>query len=321
MKAVTVVIPNYNGKKYLEDCLISLEKQTYKDFDIVIVDNDSKDGSVDYIKETFPTAKLVELQENTGFANAVNVGIRESDSKYVFLLNNDTICDSGALESLVRVMDKKNTIFSAQAKMLQMRDTKLIDDAGDYYCALGWAFTPWKDKASDSVLRLRTATSACAGAAIYRRQILDQIGLFDEAHFCYLEDVDIGYRARLFGYINVVDADAIVYHVGSASSGSRHNAFKVELTAANNLYFIYKNMPAIQIIINLPLLIAGILIKQLYFARKGLGRAHFGGLKKGFAKIFGNLDKKVAFGGVQLKNSCLLQLELWLNCIRRLGAF
>ncbi len=321
MKTVTVVIPNYNGKKYLADCLISLEKQTFKDFDIVMFYNGSEDGSAAFVKDKFPAVKLLELSDNTGFANAVNVGIRATDAKYVFLLNNDTICEPEALESLVRLMDKKDKIFSAQAKMLQMGDTKLIDDAGDYYCALGWAFTPWKDKVSESVVRLRTATSACAGAAIYRKQILDQIGLFDEEHFCYLEDVDIGYRARLFGYINVVDSDAIVYHVGSASSGSRHNAFKVELTAANNLYFIYKNMPALQVIINLPLFIAGILIKQLYFARKGLGRAHLGGLKKGFDKIFRNLDKKVAFGGVQLKNSCLLQLELWLNCIRRLGAF
>lgn len=321
MKTVTVVIPNYNGKKYLWDCLISLEKQTFKDFDVVIVDNGSKDGSTDLVKEKYPAVKLVELTDNTGFANAVNVGIRESDAKYVFLLNNDTICEPEVLESLVKIMDRKEKIFSAQAKMLQMGDTKLIDDAGDYYCALGWAFTPWKDRTSDSVLRHRTVTSACAGAAIYRRKILDEIGLFDEEHFCYLEDVDIGYRARLFGYLNVVDPDAIVYHVGSASSGSRHNAFKVELTAANNLYFIYKNMPALQIIINLPLLVMGIMIKQAYFARKGLGGAHFNGLKKGFGKIFRNLDKKVAFGGMQLKSSCLMQLELWLNCIRRLGAF
>ena len=321
MDKVTVVIPNYNGRKYLDDCLKSLYKQTFKDFCVVVIDNGSSDNSSDYIKTNYPQVKLVELDTNIGFAGAVNIGIRQALSRYVFLLNNDTICDERALEYLVSFMEKKDNVFAAQAKMLQVSNTDLIDDGGDFYCALGWAFTPWKDKKSHVLSSRKELTSACAGAAIYRRDIFDKIGLFDEEHFCYLEDVDIGYRARLSGYSNVVEPDALVYHVGSASSGSRHNAFKVELTSANNLYLIYKNMPILQILINLPFILAVIVIKQIYFTRKGLGRAHFGGLIKGFAKIAANLDKKVAFGGMQYKNCILLQLELWLNCIRRLGAF
>ena len=106
MKTVTVVIPNYNGKKYLDDCLRSLKKQTYSDFRVIIVDNGSTDGSAEYIMGKYPDVEVIALDENTGFANAVNVGIKAADSEYVFLLNDDTICDERAIESLVRTMNR-----------------------------------------------------------------------------------------------------------------------------------------------------------------------------------------------------------------------
>lgn len=319
MEKVTVVIPNYNGAKFLPDCLRSLKKQTYKDFCVIIVDNGSTDSGISFVREKYPDVKLMELGENTGFANAVNVGIRAAGSEYVFLLNNDTVCDEKAIEALVRVMDKKKDLFSVQARMLQLHKPDLVDDAGDYYCALGWAFAPSKDKNADSYSKRLYITSSCAGAAIYRKTMLEEVGLFDEAHFCYLEDVDIGYRARLYGYRNLMEPEAVVYHAGSGSSGSRHNAFKVELTAANNLYLIYKNMPFLQVLINLPLIIAGILIKHAFYVKKGLGKAHLKGLLSGFSKIFRGSDKRVRFGGKQALNSLKLQLELWLNCLRRIG--
>lgn len=318
METVAVIIPNYNGQKYLGDCLKSLRKQSFQDFKVIMVDNGSSDGSISVVKRDFPEVQIIGLSDNTGFANAVNVGIKETGAKYVFLLNNDTVCEEGVIEALVKVLDKKKSVFSVQAKMLQIKEPHLIDDAGDYYCALGWAFAPSKDKDNSRYSRRINVTSACAGAAMYRREVFEEIGCFDEAHFCYLEDVDVGYRARLYGYDNVMEPGAIVYHVGSGSSGSRHNAFKVELTAANNLYFIYKNMNALQIIINLPLFLAGVIIKHIFYVRKGLGKAHLRGLSKGFSKIITNSDKRVRFGGRQIGNSLWLQLELWANCVRRL---
>ena len=318
MKKVGVIIPNYNGKKYLTDCLKSLQKQSHRDMEIILVDNGSSDGSIELVKRDFPSVRIVSLPENTGFANAVNVGIKATNAEYVFLLNNDTICDVGVIEALGTVLDHKPGVFSVQAKMLQIKEPHNIDDAGDYYCALGWAFSPSKDKPQERYSRRACITSACAGAAMYRREVFEKIGYFDEAHFCYLEDVDIGYRARLFGYVNVMEPLAIVYHVGSASSGSRHNAFKVELTAANNLYFIYKNMNILQIIINLPLFVAGVIIKHVFYLRKGLGRAHIKGLSKGFSKIIKNYDKRVTFGARQICYSILMQFELWINLIKRI---
>lgn len=319
MESVAVIIPNYNGKKYLNDCLKSLEKQTYRDFSVIVVDNGSEDGSLEYLKNNFPSVRVISLGSNTGFANAVNEGIRASDSKYVFLLNNDTVCDEGAIESLVKVLDSKPKVFSAQAKMLRMKEPHLVDDAGDYYCALGWTVVPSKDKESELFSKRKQITSACAGAAVYRREVFDKIGMFDEAHFCYLEDVDVGYRARLFGYDNVMEPSAVVYHVGSGSSGSRYNTFKVELTASNNLYFIYKNMAVWQLIINLPLVLLGIIIKHIFYTRKGLGTAHIKGLFKGIARIFKNSHKRVRFGGDKLLASIGLQFELWLNIFLLVG--
>ena len=259
-----------------------------------------------------------ELGGNTGFAHAVNVGIKAADSEYVFLLNNDTMCDEYALESLIKVMDNKKKLFSAQAKMLQMKQPHNIDDSGDLYCALGWAFTPGKDQENNKFSHRESITSACAGAAIYRKEYFDKVGYFDEEHFCYLEDVDIGYRARLKGYANVMEPKAIVYHVGSGSSGSRYNAFKVELTAANNLFFLYKNMAAFQLVINFLPICIGIGIKHGFYANQGLGKAHINGLLKGFEKIAKNANHRVIFGKKELINAFRLQIELWVNIGRRI---
>ena len=325
--AVTVIIPNYNGMDYLNACISSLLKQTFLPR-IIVVDNGSKDKSVTFLKENYQEGqilpngqilhfKLISLTENTGFSNAVNIGIREADTEYVFLLNNDTISDEHATEQLIHILQMHPKAFSAGAKMLSMQEKNRIDDCGDLYCALGWAFTPGKDRESSCYDKRAYVTAACAGAAMYRRECFDEIGFFDEVHFCYLEDTDIGYRARISGYSNLYEPHAVVYHAGSASSGSRYNEFKACLTAGNNLYMIYKNFTVLQIILNLPLLILGILIKYIFFFRKKLGKAYRKGLYEGVQKILHNPQKKVPFKMNHLGNYFILQIELWINCIRR----
>ena len=320
---VTIVIPNYNGAKFLDACLRSLKKQTMA-APVIVVDNGSTDDSIKMLRqsmlkhsECYPEITIHELSENTGFANAVNVGIELSGSEYVLLLNNDTLANERMTERLVKAIEENDRVFSVGAKMLQMKEPHNIDDSGDLYCALGWAFSPGRDKDSKSYGKRANVTSACAGAAIYRKSVFSEIGGFDEAHFCYLEDVDVGYRARIYGYKNLYEPTAFVYHAGSGTSGSRYNEFKEELTASNNLYLIYKNMPGLQIIINLPLLILGIIIKQVYFSRKGLGKSYFMGLLGGLKKISKGSKKKVRFEKKHLVNYLILELELLVNCARR----
>ena len=240
MKIVTVVIPNFNGMKYLEGCLSSLRRQTEQRFETILVDNGSEDGSVEYVRTQFPEVRVRAYRKNTGFCHAVNDGILLAKTPYVFLLNNDTILEEKALEALVRAMEKGGgRVFSCCSKLVSLTDSGKMDDAGDFFCALGWAFARGKGKSAARYDHQEPCFACCAAAALYRREVFSQIGLFDERHFAYLEDIDVGWRARLAGYTNFYVPEAVVRHAGSATSGSRYNAFKVEKAARNNFYLIY----------------------------------------------------------------------------------
>lgn len=288
MQIATVVIPNLNGMRYLGPCLDSLARQTRQDFSVMLIDNGSQDESVEFVRTRYPEVTVRRFDTNKGFCAAVNEGIRLTATPYVILLNNDTVCEETFVEELVRAMETPSRrspaeLFSCAAKIVRMDVPDVMDDAGDYYCALGWAYAMGKGKPAADYVRKREIFSSCAAAAIYRRDVFDEIGLFDETHFAYLEDTDIGYRARIAGYRNYYAPKAVVRHVGSATSGSTYNAFKVRYSSRNNIYLIYKNMPWAQIILNLPLLLPGFLIKILFFAAKGFLREYVSGLVEGLS--------------------------------------
>lgn len=321
MMETTVIIPNLNGMKYLEDCLTSLYACEKCPFPVIVVDNGSTDGSAEFIRTNFPEAELICFPENRGFCGAVNAGILAAKTPYVILLNNDTKVSSGFVSFLTDAVRKEKKIFSAGAKMVSMQHPEIIDDAGDYYCALGWAFARGKGKQQKRYQKPCRIFAACGGAAVYRRDVLIKLGLFDEAHFAYLEDIDIGYRARLHGYQNRFEPRAVVYHAGSASSGSRYNEFKVRLSSRNSVYLIGKNMPPLQILINLPFLTAGFLIKYLFFCKKGFGSLYVKGLRTGFGMCFSETakERKIPCSVSYVKNCIYIEFELLYNLfVRRL---
>ena len=285
MSEITVVIPNYNGMKYLAECMTSLcrEQQNAPGYEVLIIDNASVDGSVEYLQKEWcgEGVRLISLPENTGFCHAVNLGIREAKTPYVILLNNDTKAEAGFVRGLYDAIRENEKIFSVSAKMLMWDRPELIDDAGDRYCVLGWAYSRGKGRPAADYDKSVPVFSACGGAAIYRRSVFEEIGYFDEEHFAYLEDIDVGWRAKLYGYDNVYCPDAAVYHVGSGTSGSRYNSFKVRLAARNCIYLNYKNMPGWQILLNAPFLLAGIFVKYLFFVKNGFGGDYVSGLKEG----------------------------------------
>ena len=315
MREVSIVIPNYNGKHFLKDCLEAVFAQDIKDQEVIVVDNGSTDGSLEYL-ESYPAVRVIVLDKNYGFCRAVNEGIKAADSEYVILLNNDTEVDKNFAKELLTAIKADQRIFSCSSKMIQFHNREFMDDAGDYYCALGWAFGRGKGGSVKNYEDETDVFAACAGAAVYRKELIEKLGYFDEAHFAYLEDVDIGYRARIHGYRNVYAPKAVVYHVGSGFSGSTHNAFKVKLSSRNNIYLAYKNMPLLQILLNSPLLILGHVVKWLFFLKKDLGKEYIAGVKEGFALC--KKDKKVRFLWKNLPNYIVIQLELWLNTVRRL---
>ena len=200
-KKVTIVIPNYNGLAFMEPCFKALELQICRDFQVLVVDNGSTDGSVEWLKEhDIPS---IFLDSNTGFSGAVNRGIRASSTPYVILLNNDTEPDCHYVGEMIKAIERSPKIFSVSCKMIQLYHKELMDDAGDMYSLLGWAYQRGVGRPSSGYNKACRIFSACAGAAIYRREVFEEIGYFDEMHFAYLEDLDVGYRARIAGYDNI----------------------------------------------------------------------------------------------------------------------
>lgn len=286
-----IVIPNYNGIKFLPDCMEALENQSEEDFIITVVDNASKDESLEWLLKWRDNKRkrLIRLPKNQGFSAAVNKGIEYSIScgcKYTILLNNDTKVHKDYLKNLVLEMDKsRDNTFSLSSKMLKMDNPKFIDDAGDAYTLFGWAYQIGLMENAEKYTKKRRIISSCAGAAIYRNSCFKKVGLFDEAHFAYLEDVDISLRAYLYGFKSYFCPSAICLHKGSGTSGSKYNSFKVRLSSRNSIYLIYKNMPLFLILINMPFLLAGILIKQIFFIKKGFGLDYFKGILDAFRNL------------------------------------
>ena len=285
LNKISIVIPNYNGLKYIKGCLDSLAKLLFKSFEIIIVDNNSLDGSREYILKKHPQIKLISLKQNYGFSKAVNVGIKASSCEYVVLLNNDIEVENVWLENLVNCIQKDKKIFSCCSKMVRFLERDIIDDVGDEYTILGWACRRGDGVALNRYTKSERVFSSCAGAAIYRRKLFEKIGYFDEDFFAYMEDVDISYRANVQGYKNIYCSNAVVYHIGSATSGSQYNSFKVRLAARNNIYVFLKNMPFFQMLINSPFLFIGWVIKYLFFHKKGFSKEFLEGSKEAFNSL------------------------------------
>ena len=314
--SVSIVIPNYNGIKFIQKCLEALLADAPQ-AELLVVDNGSADGSRQLVEEKFPGVRLIALDQNYGFPRAVNEGIQASSRPYVILLNNDTQVLPGFTDALTDALTTDRHAFSAQAKLLCLSDPEKIDDAGNFYCALGWAYARGKDKPAAYYEEPGEVFASCAGAAIYRKELFEITGFFDEAHFAYLEDIDVGWKARIAGYRNLYVPAAKVLHAGSGTSGSRYNEFKVRLSSRNNIYLIWKNMPILQIILNFPFLLAGFGVKTLFFSRKGMGGIYVRGLGEGFRLC--RRGRKVKFRWKNLPAYGKIQMELWFNTGKRFG--
>jgi GT2 family glycosyltransferase len=312
----TIIIPNYNGISHLDACLRSVNADSQTP--VIVVDDGSTDGSVAFLATHHPDVQIIALGSNKGFCHAINTGIKKAATEYVILLNNDTVVRPGFATALQAAIARDRRVFSVAAKMLDMSDPTRLDGAGDLYTALGWALARGKGKHSTRYEKEGCVFSACAGAAIYRRRVLERLGYFDEAHFAYLEDVDIGYAARLHGYRNRYCPAAEVLHVGSATTGSRYNAAKTRLAARNSVYIIAKNMPPLQLACNLPPLLLGFFLKFLFFCRKRLGFAYLRGLASGFRLSLSPAarSRRVRFRRKYLKNYLRVQIELYVNILR-----
>lgn len=286
-----VIIPNYNHLDLLKKCLQCLGEQSVKDFSVIIVDNGSDKQTTDYITDYCDKNNnciSLLLDTNTGFAHASNEGFRYAIAhgyKYSILLNNDCYVEKDFVEQMRNAITYDDKLFAVNPLMISEKNRELVDDFGDSYNILGFAFQNKVGHKVSTIIKDEVVFSACGGASIYRNDILLEIGLLDENFFCYLEDIDLSYRARIYGYKIKTCKASRCYHVGSATSGSRYNDFKVSISSRNNIYLIYKNMPILQIIINIIPLLIGTTIKLLFFIKKGFGKAYIKGIVEGFKNI------------------------------------
>ena len=316
---VTFVIPNFNGADVIGDCLRSVFAQSIP-CEVIVVDDGSGDDSIRTVEALFAGrahCRLLWHPDNRGFAAAVNTGIRAASSPYVLLFNNDATAERDLAEQLLRAVRRRKNIFSVSALLLQADCPGRIDDCGDHFSAFGRAFSPGRDKPGERYGRRRLIHSACAGAALYDRELLLRLGAFDEAFGSYLEDVDVGLRAQRAGYLNVYEPAAVAYHKASHTSGSRYNAFKARQTTANTLLVIRKDVPAAAKVLYAPLFAAGLLARGVFYASKGLLFPFLGGLKDGIGKS-GRYrhagDPAAAL--FTLRRDLRLTAELLGNCVR-----
>jgi GT2 family glycosyltransferase len=243
---VAVIVPNFNGADIIEQCLESLFKQTFNNYQVIVVENGSSDGSIAVLrklKESYSEKlQILENKQNLGFAGGVNTGIRYALRRgftHVALFNNDAIADKHWLERLsLKVTSGVGTVTG----LIVHADGETIDSAGDFYSMWGMAFPSYRDKPTSSAPSDRYVFSGCGGASLYSCQMLREIGLFDERFFAYLEDVDLGFRAQLAGWKAYYTRGAVAFHE-QGSTSSKIPGFVVRQSFKNLPMLYIKNVP------------------------------------------------------------------------------
>ncbi len=270
MAMISVVVLNFNGKRYLEKCLTSLASQTYEDFEVIVVDNASSDGSVDYLKAQFPWARIVKNDENLGFAGGTNSGIRQARGDYILTLNNDTQVDRCFLECLVKPMQSDRSVGMCASKML-LPDGR-INSAGICLSRSGAAWDRGTLELDYGQYdRREDIFGPCAGAALYRKEMLDEIGLFDEDFFLYMEDVDLAFRAKLAGWKCIYVPKAVVYHYHGGTAGFGSD-LAVYYGNRNVIWYAVKGFPTGLLLTSLPWIVGRNLTVIPYYAMRGQGK-------------------------------------------------
>ena len=237
----SVIIPNWNGERHLPTCLHALRRQTWRDFETIVVDNASQDGSLRLLGDRYPEVRVVALAENRFFSGGVNAGIAVARGEVIVLLNNDTEADANWLLELKKALDAHPQAGFAASKLLLFDRRNIIHSAGDFYRRDGVPGNRgvWEEDRGQYDQDV-WVFSACAAAAAYRRSMLDRVGWLDEDFYGYCEDVDLAFRAQLAGYRCIFVPTAIVYHRLSATGGGPIASYYV---GRNFVNVIIKDMP------------------------------------------------------------------------------
>ena len=255
---ISVIVVNYNGAGWIDNCLASLVTQTHRGFEIIVVDNGSTDDSCALVEKGFPTINLIRSPSNVGFAAGNNLGLAAAQGGLIATLNTDTRAENDYLEKLVVPMQDAK-VGACAPLMLEMEHPEIVDAAGIRIDDFGFA---WNIGAGEPAAQFSTSAQvygACAGAALYRRAMLDALGFFDGDYFGFYEDADLAWRAHNAGWKTVVVPAARVYHQHGASFG-KISPRKTYLLARNRWWTIFKNYPQPQFAFMFPMLAAADLV-------------------------------------------------------------
>ena len=265
---VSVVIVTWNGRQYLDECLTAVAAQEGVSSETILVDNFSTDGTVEYVRETFPWVRVVTLAENRGFAGGNNAGVREARGRFVALLNNDAVPESGWLHALLGAVDEQDRFMLVTSCVVYMHDPTVVDSAGDGLLRWGGAFKRHHGAGIESARESVEVFGICGAACLMPRRVFEELGGFDEDFFASHEDVDLSYRARLLGYRCRYAADAVVKHHGSATIG-KVSGFAV-FHGQRNLEWVYiKDTPLALLLRTFPGHLIYTAAAGVHFARTG----------------------------------------------------
>ena len=271
--AITVIVVNFNAGALILKCLAALRLQTYQPAKIIVVDNASSDGSLAAVEREFPECLFLAQQKNLGFAVANNLAIQAAETEFVALLNPDAFPEPDWLECLYKNALLFPNVAAFGSRQLVQQQPELLDGIGDSYHFSGLA---WREGFGQNSTKLdlsnREIFAACAAAVLYRRQAVLDLGGFDEDFFCYFEDVELGFRLRLAGFGCRFVNEAIVHHVGSATTGGQRSDFSVYHGHRNLVWAYIKNMPGWLFWAALPLHLLLNVLTILVFAYRGQGK-------------------------------------------------
>lgn len=243
MPFASIVIVNFNGLRHLEECLDAVQAQSFQDFETIVVDNASTDGSVEYLRDRKPWVTLVQAPRNLGFSGGNNLGFRHCQGDFVLLLNNDTRMEPDVLSELYEAT-KREPAISVFACLLVNHATPSVTDSGGDTVYTNGAVSALAGYPIEYFGKERLVASACGAAALYRRSLLDRLGGFDEDFFLNYEDMDLAFRARHLGESILFVPSAKVRHKGSATFGGKRSDLNLFYTERNYPWFVVKNFPA-----------------------------------------------------------------------------
>ncbi len=268
---VTVIIINYNSGALLERCLDCLSNQTLKPDQIMVIDNNSHDDSTECVDQ-YLDAKLRRTDINVGFAAANNLALHDCSTEFVALLNPDAFPEKDWLQRLYEAANSRPEVAAFGSRQMIDESPHCLDGIGDKYHISGLVWRDGYRCTQEGIgLSSREIFSPCAAAALYRRDAIVQVGGFDEGYFCYVEDVDLGFRLRLAGYKAMYIPNAVVHHVGSATTGGQHSDFAIYHGHRNLVWTFVKDMPGILFWLLLPLHLALNVASIIWFALRGRG--------------------------------------------------